>query len=398
MAKKSNHPERPKKPYATFPLSPHASGAWQKKIRGKIHYFGKWGRRINGKLVRIPGDGWKEALEIYKAQADDLHAGKIPRVTHGDVLTVRDLCNRFYTAKKRKLEAGEIGSRTFTEYEQTTDLIIQAFGKNRLVSNLASNDFEALRADMANRWGPVRLGNAITRVKSVFKYAFENGLIESPMRYGSEFIKPSKAVIRKHKATVGKKFFTNREIQRMLDRASLQMNTMILLGINCALGNTDVANLQISHLDLHLGWLDYPRPKTGIERRCPLWPQTIHALKKTIAARHNSKHSTDSDCVFITMHGYRFVRSTGKSRTDRVTDQFGKLLRQCDINNRDGIGFYTLRHTFRTIADGVRDQIAANVIMGHADGSIADNYRHEISNERLETTVEYVKDWLFGNT
>ena len=66
--------DRPKKPYPDFPLSPHPSGAWQKKIRGKIHYFGRWGRVVKGKLVRIEGDGWKEALELYKAHADDLHA------------------------------------------------------------------------------------------------------------------------------------------------------------------------------------------------------------------------------------------------------------------------------------------------------------------------------------
>src|SRR5437667_8879725 len=91
--------DRPKKPYPDFPLTPHASGAWQKKIRGKIHYFGKWAKRVNGKLVRIEGDGWKEALEIYKTQADDLHAGRTPRVK-GDGLTVADLCNRFLTAKE----------------------------------------------------------------------------------------------------------------------------------------------------------------------------------------------------------------------------------------------------------------------------------------------------------
>src|SRR4051812_164447 len=87
-------PDRPKKPYADFPLTPHATGTWQKKIRGKIHYFGHWARRVNGKLVRVEGDGWKEALEQYKAVADDLHAGRTPRAA-GDALTVADLCNRF---------------------------------------------------------------------------------------------------------------------------------------------------------------------------------------------------------------------------------------------------------------------------------------------------------------
>src|SRR4051794_34917311 len=169
--------DRPKKPYPDFPLSPHASGAWQKKIRGKIHYFGKWGRRVNGKLVRIEGDDWKEALELYKSQADDLHAGRTPRVKT-DGLTVSDLCNRFLSAKQRKQHSGELSSRMFAEYKETTDLLVAAFGKDRCVDDLAADDFEALRDAMAERWGPVRLGNAITRVKSVFKYGIENALLE----------------------------------------------------------------------------------------------------------------------------------------------------------------------------------------------------------------------------
>jgi hypothetical protein len=68
-----------------------------KKIRGSIYYFGTWAKRENGKLVRVEGDGWKEALEPYKAQADDVHAGRTPRA-NSDGLTFGELRARFLTA------------------------------------------------------------------------------------------------------------------------------------------------------------------------------------------------------------------------------------------------------------------------------------------------------------
>src|SRR5687768_13215651 len=185
---------RPKKPYPDFPLTPHASGTWQKKILGKIHYFGRWARRVNGKLVRVEGDGWKEALEAYKAVADDLHAGRTPRV-HNDELTVESLLDHFLTAKKRKMEAGELTAASFAEYKAAADLVAKQFGLSRLVDDLAATDFAALRALMVKKWGPVRLANTITRIKSIFKYGIENGLIEKTVRYGTEFQKPSAATL-----------------------------------------------------------------------------------------------------------------------------------------------------------------------------------------------------------
>ena len=292
--------DRPSKPYDGFPLYAHPSGKWAKKIRGEFYYFGQWAQRIGGKLVRVEGDGWKDALASYKAQAEALHAGRKPRILNVEGLTIAECCDRFLTAKFRKMQSGELTQRSFAEYKSTTDLIVAAFGKQRLVDDLASDDFEPLRATMAERWGVERLGKFIGYIRSTFKYAFDSGLIIRPVRFGPEFEKPSKAVMRRHKAARPKRLFTADEIRQLLDGktvtnkvgeskqipgASVQLRAMILLGVNAAMGNTDVARLPKTALDFKNGFVNFPRQKTGIERRCSLWPETVQALLEAMAER-----------------------------------------------------------------------------------------------------------------
>jgi integrase len=372
-------------------LSVHASGAWQKKIRGKIHYFGKWGRVVNGKLVRIEGDGWKEALDLYKAQADDLHAGRTPRVK-SDGLTVMDMCNRFLTAKKRKLEAREIGPRICAEYRATTDRLVSTFGKTRLVDDLAADDFEALRDAMAKQWGPVRLGNEITRVKSVFKYAADNGLIDRQVGFGSEFKKPGKAVLRRHKAGNGGNMMEADELRRLLDAADVQPRAMILLGVNAGFGPTDCATLPLDAVDLDAGWIDYARPKTGIGRRCPLWPETVKALRAAIAERPEPRQDGLEKLVFITARGRKWISGNA---AHPVTAAIVSLMKAVGVH-RQGRGPYTMRHVFRTIADGGLDRVAIDLIMGHSDPSMGARYRERIDDSRLRAVSEHVRGWLFG--
>jgi hypothetical protein len=60
--------DKPPQPYKDFPLTPHNSGKWQKKIDGKLYYVGRWGSTVDGRLQRLDGDGWKEALALYTEQ------------------------------------------------------------------------------------------------------------------------------------------------------------------------------------------------------------------------------------------------------------------------------------------------------------------------------------------
>jgi integrase len=69
-----------------------------------------------------------------------------------------------------------------------------------------------------------------------------------------------------------------------------------------------------------------------------------------------------------------------------------KLLNKLGINGHRNL--YTLRHTFRTIADLARDQPAADFIMGHESPHMSTHYRERISDERLRAVTGPVRAWL----
>jgi integrase len=141
--------------------------------------------------------------------------------------------------------------------------------------------------------------------------------------------------------------------------------------------------------------VNFPRPKTGIERRAPLWPETVVALREAIASRPAPKAPADAGLAFLQRSGLRWVRNTEHSRTDNVSVQFCALLKDIGLY-RDGLGFYSLRHIFRTVADAARDPVAIDLIMGHTDPTMGGHYRERVEDDRLRAVVEHVRRWLFG--
>jgi integrase len=377
--------QKAKKPRADFPLFPHDTGRWAKKVRGKFHYFGK-----------VVGDPKGEAaLQKWLEQRDDLLAGRTPRPkTEG--LTVAKLCNLFLNTKSHLRDTGEIKQRTYYEYNRTTDRIVETFGGNRLVTDLAVGDFERLRAALASNLGPVGLGNEVNRVRMVFKYASDQGLIDQPVRYGQSFHRPSRKALRVARAANGGRMLEAEDLKKIINAAKPQMRAMTLLGINAGFGQTDLAILPISAVNLDTGWVSFPRPKTGIHRRVPLWPETVAALRAVSERRPAPLDEDDAGLVFLTSHGRRWVRLNEKgSPNDEIGKAFAKLLTHLGLK-RPGLSFYALRHTFETIGGEARDQVAVNSIMGHADESMAAVYRERISDERLLAVTNHIRQWLFG--
>ena len=409
--RKSNN-GKPSKPYKDFPLFPHASGRWAKKINGKLHYLGRWATQQNRKLVRVEGDGWREALDEYKRVGDDLQAGREP--DHGAGCELRDALNSFLSNKRDKLDNEELSPQTFADYVVTCDKLVSYFNRTRHVDKLRPDDFAGYRAWLAQDVSIVTLRNEINLARMIFKYAHDQRLIRQPVAYGQAFDKPTARMLRKARNEAGPRLFSAEELRRILAESDVWLHAMTLLGINGGLGNTDVANLPQSAIDFDTGWLTYPRPKTEIQRKIPLWPETLGALRVAIDARPNPKDPNDGDLVFLTVQGNRWVRTVPRQKQgdqddtvasrmrfvtrNSITGRFGKLLRRLGINGQKRRGFYTLRHVFETEAGESRDQVAVNAIMGHVDNTMAAHYRERISDERLQHVVDYVHQWLYRGT
>lgn len=376
--------EKPEKPYPDFPLTPHNSGRWCKKIRGQLYYFGKW-------------DEPEAALNLYLEQRDDLFAGRTPRPANDARMMLKDLCNEFLTYKKHLVETGELTARTHQDYFDTCERLLSILGRNIVVEEIRPDDLLKVRDRLSATLGPVALSNEIGRVRVLFNYAYAEERIEKPVRFGKTFRKPSKRTLRQHKAnretTNGKKFFQAVAIRSLLDAADVHLKAMILLGINCGFGNADCGKLPILALDLDGAWITFPRPKTGIARRCKLWPETVQALRESLADRTAPKDEKHGGLAFVTKYGKPWFKET--SSTNPVSQQFRKLLNAAGLY-RDGIGFYALRHTFETVAGETKDQVCVNHVMGHVDESMAGEYREHISDARLQAVADHVHGWLFG--
>ena len=363
------------KPRHDFPLVVHkGSGQWSKKFNGRTFYFGKL-------------DDPDSAEKRYLAEKDDLAAGRVPRpaqVTSGRV-DVAFACNAFLTAKRRRVDSGEITERTWKELFQTCQTLTKAFGRDRQVSDLHGADFDDLRSKLAKRLGPVRLTNEVQRVRSVFKYALADGLIEQPVQFGAAFVRPPKRTIRLVRANRAPKMFTAEQCRLLIDGASEKMKAFILLGLNGGFVSRDCGTLPRKAVDLETGFISYARPKTGVARRIPLWTETVEALRAAMA--------TEGELAFQTQQGTAYAKGTAGS--DAIGLTFRRMLVEHKIHQA-GLGFAVLRHIFQTIAEGSKDFPAIRHIMGHVDESISGAYREGVSDERLRDVVDVVHDWLFA--
>jgi integrase len=326
--------EKPQKPYAGYQLTVHPNGQFSKKINGKVHYFGPW------------SEGPIAALEKYLRLKPFIEAGTKPPES---IYTVDDLVKAFLAHKDNLVRSGEIQSSTRRDYAVVCKAIKKRFGR-REVASIANGDFSAMRAMLADGYSKSSLKQRLSIARMLFKY----GKVET-----DGLRAPAKRLLRAEKR---ERLFTAEQIRYMLDNATGELRDLILLGINCAFGPKDCLTLTANRIKGE--WIEHPRPKTGVDRRCWLWPETRPTLPPTL-------------------------------RREDIGDAFRELVADFYVPNVTT--FYTLRRTFETIASaGDVSQAAIDKIMGHERPDMASIYRQRVFDGQLRKCSAHVRAWVFG--
>ncbi len=364
-----------------FPLFLHATGQWAKKIKGKLWYFGK---------------DQQKAFEQYSYERLHLEIGinlrKLPPskpVEPSEGVRLGEGIDLFLASCEAKVARGELSRLSLIDYKLTLALVTASLERSIPIQLTTPSHWASVYTRIAANKNATTINGEIARVRAAFNWLRKNRYIDREPYFGDSLNRPSKSAIRKARSASGKSWFEANEIKSLLEAARPSLKAMILLGVNCGLGNSDCAQLERAWLNRKTGWIDYPRPKTGVDRRAKVWPETIAAVDSWLRLRPK----VTVPLLFVTRQGNSW------SDPDSPDCQIAKCFRQLCIDTNlhiKGRGFYGLRRTCETIGSEAKDQIALNHIMGHIDGSMGGIYRQRISDERLEAVAEVIRKWLFG--
>jgi len=398
MATKRNSTSSTTPGKSKLPLFLHASGQWAKKIRGKMHYFGK---------------DLDAALKRWVEEKDHLLAG-VPYRRNDKRQALPELGDRFVADRKHDVTTGELAQRSLDEYIKSIRRLISIVGRECRLEDLSPLDFanirqklyEPVKREKAIRGGikgrtveqrsPITVGNDIRRLRVFFQWCVDNELTAAP-RYGKNFAATSAKIARKARAAEGTKMLSAHDVHNIIAKASKGLRPIILLAMNAGIGQSDIANWKLNELPSKLSgecWIDLPRRKTGAPRRFLLWKETRDAIKAWLAIR--PKPSADAaDRVFLTRDGVAWVRENGGQRDDAVAKSFNKARKAANVKRGT---FYDLRRTFQTIAAETLDFRAVSFIMGHVipENDMPGRYTQAIGDDRIRAVCEHVRKWYLS--
>ena len=348
-------------------------------------------RGARGWYKHVPGKGTQYVCSTSIAptgeMADAEWIARFPKLAEIRVvavgsMTVEDVLDAWLNDPHMET----LSPHTTSFYRWVAKRFAEVVGKHTLAGRLTISHARAY-ANAIGDVAPTTRKNRLVYAKQAMEWAAKHGYV-TPDFWGDAFEPPSKKAHRDantvRQATKGSREFTPDELQTLIDKADkvtshYPLKLWTLLGINGGLGQSDIDAMTRHHIEGDR--LVFPRPKTGIKRIIPLWPETAAALNAWLA-----KVPPERDKLFTSVTGKELH---GAKTLNIVTKEFKRL---CDALGVKAKGHYSLRRTFRTIADELPDQHAVDLIMGHEPQITGRSYVQSVNHARLVAVTDHVRN------
>lgn len=222
-----------------FPLTLYRTGQYCKKIKGKVHYFGR---------------DKQQALQRYLDQATYLHGSQdsTQTATNGN-MTLKKLCDLYLQYQHSKVTAGDLTPKHYNDQISSLGKLMYFVGQGRKVESISTLDLQNYKRKLQKSYCSAhRLNLHISIMKAMFHWARKNDITETIPNIDA--ISRSK-VIHQEKYT-----FTSDQIKKLVLFADVQMRAMIWLGLNCGFGCTDCglliwSDLNFNNVDSSVNWV-----------------------------------------------------------------------------------------------------------------------------------------------
>jgi hypothetical protein len=393
---------RPDRPYPKFPLTPHKTGQWKKRVGGRDFYFGRWhdpdvGIRW-GDLAQVDPTGrmWKAAFEEYNTFARREAEGQLMAAKSVDV-SIEAVASAFLNAEHDRLDAGDIKPRTYEGHRDALRQLLAGVGPHVLIRTLdEETDLATLKGYLAalrSRFGAWTFNRHVRSLRAMFRWAINpvDGVLTGPLRLLGVIKTVSTRVRRREQrearsAAGGRHMPTIPELRALHDAASPRLRACYLLAYFAAYGQGDCAELTtellqfdpLPHLGLPVGWglIHFPRPKSEIDRACALPPIVVDAVRAAVASRPVPARAELANRAFLTEQGQPICYDVVRRDDDGTVQVINRVdnVKQWHATNRRRLhaagtplrplGFYAIRHASITLTAGC-DETARLLHEGH---------------------------------
>jgi len=303
--------------------------------------------------------------ELVESQArrvlDDILAAVGEKSIRQD--TTRDFFTRWLEGKRVSKSVS-----TYQHYRQTTRDFLDCLGNraDKPIAALSASDIETCRDWMfKNGASPAGVKKHLVIVRCALSVAAKQDLIDK---------NPTDTIELPKTTSIQRDVFEPAQVRALLEVASPDWRTAILIGFYSGARLGDVANLTWANVDLDRGTISYRQTKTGATVEFPIHENLQARLLETVG-------DTPNRPLCPTLAGRTVSSECGLSA------EFAKLMNEAGIDQRKvaisdrrsvaRLSFHSLRHSFASALanSGISPDIRKKLV-GHASDAIHAKYTY----------------------